>query len=541
MAQSADGRRGDLEYGTIANLVAAAGDRYGAAVAIEDGPRTLTFAELAAAARSGARGFLAAGVCRGDRVAIWAPNVWEWVVAALSAMRVGAILVPINTRYRGQEAAYVLQRSGAKILLTVNGFLDTDYVAMLEGDDTPLPALEATVVLRGEVPATAVAWQAFVDAGSAISAEAEAAAAAAVRPDDLSDVMFTSGTTGHPKGVMCTNAQSLRAYRDWSDVVGLQAGDRYLVVAPFFHTFGYKAGWLSALMMGATVLPQAVFDPAAVLARIAPDRVTVVPGPPALYQTFLGRGDLADYDLSSLRLAVTGAAVIPVEMIEKMKTVLGFDTIITGYGLTECTGIVTMCRHEDDPKTIAQTSGRAIPGVEVKIVGDGGEDLPANEAGEVLVRGYNVTQGYLDDAEATAATIDADGWLATGDIGMLDERGYIRITDRKKDMFIVGGFNTYPAEIENTLQTHEGVQQAAVVGMKDERLGEVGCAFIVPKQGSRLGAAELTAWCRARMANFKVPRMIVFVPALPLNATGKVKKFELRERLAKAAQSGLRN
>ncbi len=529
MTDTDPGRRGELEHHSIARLVEHSAAKFGDKLAIEDGDVHVSFTQLLQQARAGARAFIEAGIAKGDRVAIWAPNIWEWVVAGVAALRAGATLVPINTRYKGPEAAYVLQKSGAKILLTVNGFLETDYLAMLE--DEGIEALEHTVVLRGDVPAGSSSWAAFVDSGSGVDADAEQARADSVSPSDVGDIMFTSGTTGQPKGATATHGQSLRAYRDWSDVVGLTAGDRYLVIAPFFHSFGYKAGWLSALMMGATILPHAVFDAAAVLERIAPDRVTVLPGPPALYQTLLGREDLAQYDLSSLRLAVTGAAVIPVDLIEKMKAVLGFETIITGYGLTECTGIVTMCRHDDAAETIAKTSGRAIPGVEVKIVDAQGEILGAETAGEVLVRGYNVTLGYFEDADATASTIDDDGWLATGDVGVLDERGYIRITDRKKDMFIVGGFNAYPAEIEHVLHSHDGVQQAAVIGMADQRLGEVGLAFVVPKQGARLGAAELITWCKSKMANFKVPRTIVFVPELPLNASGKVKKFELRSRV----------
>jgi acyl-CoA synthetase (AMP-forming)/AMP-acid ligase II len=259
----------------------------------------------------------------------------------------------------------------------------------------------------------------------------------------------------------------------------------------------------------------------------------MLPGPPTLYQTILNHPDRTSLDTSSLRLAVTGAAAIPVSLVERMWSDLGFSTVITGYGLTEACGIATMCRHDDDAETIATTSGRAIPGVEVQVVDDAGSPLPAGEPGEITVRGYNVMAGYFEDPDQTADTIDADGWLHTGDIGVIDERGYVRITDRKKDMFIVGGFNAYPAEIESLLTRHPGVAQAAVVGVPDERLGEVGLAFIVAATGvARLSEDELIAWSRDNMANFKVPRTIRFVDALPLNASGKVLKYELRERAA---------
>jgi acyl-CoA synthetase (AMP-forming)/AMP-acid ligase II len=267
-----------------------------------------------------------------------------------------------------------------------------------------------------------------------------------------------------------------------------------------------------------------------VLARISRERVSVLPGPPTIYQSFLSHPDREQHDLSSLRLAVTGAAAIPVELVRRMRSELGFETVITGYGLTEASGIVTMCRHDDDPETIATTSGRAIPGVEVRCVDDAGKEVPRGQPGEVLVRGYNVMRGYFEDPAATAEAIDAEGWLHTGDIGVMNERGYLRITDRKKDMFIMGGFNCYPAEIENLLFEHPEIAQAAVIGIPDERMGEVGMAFVVPRPGANPTPEAVIAWCREHMANYKVPRRVEIVDSLPLNASGKVQKPLLRER-----------
>src|SRR6266511_3426845 len=278
-------------------------------------------------------------------------------------------------------------------------------------------------------------------------------------------------------------------------------------------------------MMGATVLPQAVFDPAQVFERIPRDRITVLPGPPTLYQTILN-----DPDLSSLRLSVTGAAPTPVELIVRMREELTFETIITGYGLTETCGIATMCRYDDDAETIATTSGRAIPGVDVRVVDGAGTEVARGEPGEVVIRGYNVMRGYLDEPQETAATLDPDGWLHTGDVGVMDERGYLRITDRTKDMFIVGGFNAYPAEIENLFLRNEKIAQVAVVGVSVERMGEVGMAFVVLRPGVGATADELAEWSRAEMANYKVPRYVELVDELHLNAMGKVLKYELRER-----------
>jgi acyl-CoA synthetase (AMP-forming)/AMP-acid ligase II len=534
-ASEGEGRRGDREFGTIPGLVRIARERHGSRVAIEDGAASLTYEALAGEVERAARALLALGVRHGDRVAIWAPNGWEWIVAALATHSVGGAVVPINTRFKANEAGYVLNKSGARVLFTVRSFLDNDYVAMLAASDVKCPDLAHVILLRGDAAGRATPWSEFLAAGERIAAADVAVRAAAVAPSDLSDIIFTSGTTGHPKGVMCTHAQSLRAFRDWADTVGLREGDRYLVVLPFFHTFGYKAGWLASFMMGVTVLPQAVFDVPEVLGRVAKDRVTVLPGPPALYQSFLARPDLATFDLSSLRLAVTGAAAIPVELIHRMRRELHIETVITGYGLTEGTGVATMCRVGDDPETIATTSGRAIPDIEVRVVDDATNEVARGEPGEVVIRGYTVMQGYLDDPAETAATIDGGGWLRTGDIGIMDARGYLRITDRKKDMFIVGGFNAYPAEIESVLLQHPAVAMAAVVGAPDERMGEVGIAFLLLKAGAEVAEDELIAWSRERMANYKVPRRAFVVDALPMNATGKVLKYRLREQLRNRA------
>ena len=528
------GTRGDLELGTLPRLVRIAAERHGTRCAINDndgdGDVLLSFVELESHVRRAAKALIARGIAAGDRLALWAPNGWEWIVAALATHSVGGALVPLNTRYKGNEAAYVLARSGARALFTVNGFLGNDYLALLRASGEALPALTNRIVLRGDASSDATAWNAFVREGDGVSDADLDARIAAVQPEDVCDLIFTSGTTGRSKGVISSHAQNLRAFREWAEIVGLRAGDRYLVVNPFFHSFGYKAGWLACLIMGATVFPQALFDVDAVLARIAKDRITVLPGPPTLYQSILANPQRQTHDLSSLRLAVTGAAVIPVELVHAMRNELKLETVITAYGLTESTGVSTMCRRDDDAETIATTSGRAIPGVEVRVVDREKREAPRGTPGEVLVRGYTVTRGYFDDPEETAAAIDANGWLRTGDIGVMDARGNLRITDRQKDMFIVGGFNAYPAEIEREILIHPAIAQAAVIGVPDERLGEVGMAFVVLRAGYTLADGELVAWCRDRMANYKVPRRVEVMTALPLNATGKVLKFELRAK-----------
>jgi len=499
--------------------------------AIVDGDTRLNFAEFARAVDDAARALVAGGVAPGERIAIWAPNMVEWAVIALAVHTVGAVVIPLNTRFKGDEAAYILAAANARRLFTVTDFLTTNYVELL-ASAASAPTLDEIVVLRGAVRPGTIGWTDFLARGAAVDIATVRARGDAVDGDDLCDILFTSGTTGAPKGAQLTHRASIRAYDAWSTVVGLRAGDRYLIVNPFFHAFGLKAGILACLIKGATMVPHAVFDVPSVMRRVAEERITMLPGPPAIFQTILNAPDLADHDLSSLRLSVTGAATIPTSMIIAMRDTLGFETVVTGYGLTEAHGIATMCRHDDDPDTIAHTSGRAIPGVEVRLVDDDGKEVDAGQPGEVFVRGYNVMRGYLDDPIATAEAIDADGWLHTGDIAVADADGNIAITDRKKDMFIVGGFNAYPAEIEKILTGHPDVAQCAVVGVPDARLGEVGAAFVVRATGTAVTADDLIAWARERMANYKVPRTVEFVEALPLNAAGKVLKYDLRARAA---------
>jgi HIP---CoA ligase len=446
--------RADLIWGTVPRLVEEAAARHASTEALVDGDLRLTYEQLAPEVDRYARGFVAAGIESGDRVGIWGPNCAEWMLAALGVLRAGGVIVPLNTRFKGGEAAYILRNSGAKLLVTVRGFLGFDYPTMLGDED--VPPLEKIVLLRDEdadryeerkLSVPIVGPVDFLVAGEGVDPEKTAARAAALQPDDISDLIFTSGTTGHPKGAVTTHAQSLRTFGTWASVVGLGPGDRYLIVNPFFHTFGYKAGILACLMAGATVVPEPVFDAGAVLRRIESEHISVLPGPPTLYQTLLNDSDRERHDLSSLRLGVTGAAVVPVELVHAMGDELGFKTVLTAYGLTESCGTVTMCRRSDQPEIVATTSGRAIPGLEVCVVADG-KEVSTGEPGEIVVRGYTVMSGYWGDPDATADAIDGDGWLHTGDIGLMDVHGNVTITDRVKDMYVVGGFNAYPAEIE---------------------------------------------------------------------------------------------
>ena len=478
---------------TLPSLLRAAAEEFGERPAYVEGDSTLSYAGLLARVRGVATAYVDSGLEPGDRVAIWAPNSTDWAVAALAVTYAGGVLVPLNSRYTATEVADVLERVDARVVVVADGFLGRSQVADLEEIGT-----NARVVDLADLP------HAHGDLDIVVS------------PDDVADILFTSGTTGRSKGAMTAHRQTIGVARAWAELGGVRADDRYLVVNPFFHSFGYKIGIVVGLVTGCTLYPVATFDVTETMRLIEDAGITVLPGAPTIYQSFLAADDRAEHDLSSLRLAVTGAASVPIVLIERMRDELKIDQVVTAFGMTEAV-VVTMCRPEDDAETVATTNGRAIPGMEVRI---GPED-------ELLVRGDFVMLGYLDDPDATAEAIDPDGWLHTGDVGALDERGNLRITDRLKDMYICGGFNVYPAEVEQTLSRLDGVVEAAVVGVPDERLGEVGRAFVV-RRGESPTEGEVLAWCEERLANFKRPRSIVFVDSLPRNLSGKVLKTSLR-------------
>lgn len=520
---------------TIPHLLAEGASRFADRPAIVEGELHLTYAELADAVTGVSRAFLAGGVSPGDRVAIWAPNRSEYILALLGAQNIGAAIVPLNTRYRGHEARTVLERSRASALVTVQGFLGTDYVDMLvrsAPEGTPEGELGLshlhTVVDLGETgrPGT-VGWKDFLARGAAVSDAEVAAAAGAVTPDTVADILFTSGTTGIPKGVMSAHRQTIGVADVWAAGANLGTEDRYAIVNPFFHGFGYKAGVIACLVAGTAIHPVLTFDAVALMELIEKQRITVLPGPPTIFITLIHHPRRSEFDLSSLRFAIAGSASVPENLFAQMRDVLGIDQVAQAYGLTECM-VATQSRPDEDPAHVAETTGPGVPGIEVKVVDGNGDAVPTGADGEILLRGENVMLGYFEDPQATAEAIDEEGWLHTGDVGRLDEHGCLKITDRIKDLFIVGGFNVYPAEVENVLATHPDVMEAAVVGVPDERLGTVGHAYVVPRPGTALDEAELTAYCRERLANFKVPRRFVVMDEFPRNASGKILKKDLQ-------------
>jgi HIP---CoA ligase len=529
---------------TIPRLLRASAGKYGELQAVADNGTSLTFAELADAALLVTRAALAHGIGAGDRVAIWAPNTHRWIVSALGVLSAGATVVPVNTRYRGAEARELMARTQTRALFVEQGFLGYDHLGALLASgtgggaaDPELADLRLVVDLSPDgdgqaasswLQAVRLGWEEFLGSAPAVPADEATRAADAVRPGDLSEIIFTSGTTGRAKGVMLAHGPGIELYTGYGKIWGLREGDRYLISLPLFHTGGNKAGMIASLIHGVTMVPLPVFDIAAALAVIERERITVMNGPPTIYYAILDSPERAKFDLATLRLAATGAAVVPEVLVERARTELPFENFITAYGLTECYGTATMCRPSDSTETVARTNGAALPGVELRVVDNAGQAVQAGIPGEVLIRGANLTRGYWQDPEATAAAIDADGWLHTGDIGTLDAAGNLKITDRLKDLFIVGGFNVSPAEVEQVMARHPDILEVAVVGVADARLGEVARAYVIPAHGKAPSAPELIEWCRERLANFKVPRSVEFVDALPRNASGKVLRRELR-------------
>jgi len=522
----------DLTH-TMPRVLAHVAQRYGPKVfCVNEAGECTSFEALERRVMGLGAALLRLGVEPGDRLAIWAPNSPEWIVAALATECIGAIMTPINTRFKGLEARHVLETARAKVLFTVPSFLGADYAQMLRdagggaGDGRPaaeLPHLAHIINLdeAGFAPAR-------------VRAEDEALyrpAASAVAPQTIIDILFTSGTTGAPKGAMHNHGQALWMSALYNEANDLRDTDRAIVVNPFFHSFGYRSGWVSALIAGMTLYPLAMFDALAVLKLIEQERITVLTGAPTLYFALLNHPEFARFDISSLRSGHTGGAKTPPEIIRAGYEKLGFEVFLTSFGQTESTALISSNRAGDPIEAIMQTVGRPLPDTQVRIVNAEGVDQRQGEGGELLVRGPSVMQGYFEDPERTAQTIDKDGWLHTGDVARVDEDGRLQILDRIKDVVIVGGFNAYPAEIEIMMSRHPAIADVAVIGLPDERMGEVVAACVILKPGASLSLEELQAWCRERMANYKAPRRLFVCQDFPRTPLGKIQKFILRDQV----------
>jgi acyl-CoA synthetase (AMP-forming)/AMP-acid ligase II len=485
--------------------------------AIVDAGLRLSFGELLDTVRGAASAIISMGFAPGDAAAVWAPNSVEWAVASLAVLFAGGSVVPVNTRYTSTEARDIFVRSRARLVFVQPEFLGRKFDA-----ETSAMGIDAEVIALDD---------AFIGQSVThdVAAELEPRLRA-IAPHDISHIQFTSGTTGRPKGAMLRHDPMVQTTADWVRLVGVRVGDRYPVVSPLSHIGGHKTGLLAALVAGATSYPFATLDLDRLTDLVEAEGATVLQGPPTMFHALNARARTEPHRLSSLRVGVTGGSVIPPTLVRAMIEVLGLESVVTAYGLTETTGICTITRPGDAVETIAETSGRPIASVEVKITDPENPTnaaLVSGEQGEILVRGFNVMAGYLDDPRATEEVM-SDGWLRTGDIGWIGEDGNLRIVDRLKDMLIVGGFNAYPAEIEQAMLEHAGVAQVAVVGVADARLGEVPAAFVVTVPDCSLAPEEMVAFCKGRLANFKVPRFVWFVDSLPVNSSGKVQKSELR-------------
>jgi fatty-acyl-CoA synthase len=507
--------------------------------------RRLTWGEVREEARGFARALAAGGVGNGDHVAIWLPNQLEWVLGWFATAYVGAVVVPLNSRYKVDEVSYILRQSDSKLLLMREEFLGIDFAGMLDRlappaqgsrDTSEFPELDSIVMLGRPIDGVRP-FEEFLAAGAELDDAELDRRSAAVQHDQPTIIVYTSGTTGHPKGAVHTHLilRNECSIAEWLDI-GPES--RILGHMPFFHVAGGFSGILPALISGGALVLMDHWDVDAALRLIEEERITSFSGIPTHFIDLLNHPRLEQSDTSSLHSGWIGGASNPPEVIDGAISRLGMDRILPVYGMTETTSVTTFPRPDDPREVILSGKGVPVSDFELKVVDlDSGEELDHGQEGEVCVRGHCVMQDYYRNPEATAAAIDKDGWFHTGDLGVLDERGYLGITGRKTDMFIVGGANAYPAEIELALSEHPDIVQGYVVGAPDPRLGEVGFAFVQRRAGAEVTEEDVRRFCRERLANFKVPRYVRFVDDLPITATGKIQRFRLQEMAAEEAQA----
>jgi fatty-acyl-CoA synthase len=512
---------GETIGANLARTAARCGDR-DALVSCHQDVR-LSYAELEAAVDRLASGLLAAGIEKGDRVGIWAPNCAEWVLVQYATARAGAVLVNINPAYRTHELEYALRQSGVRMLVSAREFKTSDYAAMVGAVRGGLDALERVVFLESEE------WDelalAPADPGALRAREAS------LSFDDPINIQYTSGTTGFPKGATLSHHNILNNGFFVTDLLGFTEQDRVCLPVPFYHCFGMVMGNLGATTHGACiVIPAPSFEPGATLAAVAGERCTALYGVPTMFIAQLAHPDLPGLDLSALRTGIMAGSPCPIEVMRRVVEEMGMREVSICYGMTETSPVSTQTRRDDPLERRVGTVGRAGPHVEVKVLDPAtGQTVPRGEPGEFCTRGYSVMLGYWDDPERTADAIDAAGWMHTGDLATMDDDGYLNIVGRIKDMVIRGGENVYPREIEEFLYTHPDVADVQVVGVPDERFGEELCAWVRVREGAALDEDDVRGFCRGRLAHFKVPRYVIFAEEFPMTVTGKVQKFKMRE------------
>jgi len=474
-----------------------------------------TYRQLWDAATRAAAGLARLGVQKGDRVGVWAPNRWEWVVSQYATARLGAILVNVNPAYQTTELAYVLNQAGVSGLLLARGFRKSDYVAMLAAVRGQCPTLRWSLVIDEE-------WARLDAVGDFAEPD--------LQFDDAINIQYTSGTTGFPKGATLSHHNILNNGYFTGLQLGYTAADRVCIPVPFYHCFGMVLGNLACTSHGACmVIPSEAFDPQAVLETVAAERCTALYGVPTMFIAELDHPRFAEFDLSALRTGIMAGSPCPVELMKRVVTALHMPQVAIGYGMTETAPLSTLTALDDPLERRVGSVGRVLPHVEVKIVGPDGALLPRGTAGELCTRGYGVMIGYWNNAAATQAAIDAGGWMHSGDLATLDAAGYVNIVGRSKDMIIRGGENIFPREIEEFLHTHPAVSEAQVIGVPSVKYGEEVMAWVKVKPGAALTPAELDSFCAGKIARFKVPRYWKIVTDFPMTVTGKVQKFRMRE------------
>jgi len=503
---------------------------------------TLTYEELDGRVDRLARGLLEIGVAKGDKVGLWMPNVPEWVTAYFAIARIGAVVVPMNTRYKTHEVEYILDDSEATTLFAVSSFVGIDYVKMIGEIRGNLPNLR-NVVIVGEPGESMHDFNDLANRGEGrlfdgTLEEREAAC----EPGDNVFILYTSGTTGSPKGAMLSHHNIARNAEQVTAVLHTTEKDVFLLGVPFFHCFGCVMGITGSITWGAAMVPMEVFRAKEALELVERFGVSVVYGVPTMFVLELeenrkGKDDGTPYDVSTLRTGIMAGAPCPIEVMKGAMEELHCNVSIA-YGLTEASPVITMTRFDDTIERRVETVGRALDGIEVKIAGDDRRSLRNDEMGELACRGYNVMLGYYRAPEVTAETIDEEGWLYSGDLATMDAEGYVKIVGRKKDMLICGGFNVYPAEIEEYLFTHPKVQNVSVIGVPDNVFGEVAVAYVVAREGATVVPEEIVDYCVGEIANFKVPRYVEIVDELPMTQSGKVQKFKLRQTAREALDAG---
>jgi fatty-acyl-CoA synthase len=498
------------------------GDRE--ALVVCDQSYRATYRELWDEVGLAARGLLARGVRKGDRVGIWSPNRAEWMVTQFATARIGAILVTINPGYKPAELRHALTKAGVSVLLLARGFRQSDYVAMVDDVREHCPRLRETIVIDDD-------WRGLLADGERVDELELAAVEATLDPGEAINVQFTSGTTGLPKGATLSHRNILNNAYFTARGLRYSEHDRVCAPVPFYHCFGMVLANLACVTHGACVVaPGAAFDPLATLRAIEAERCTSLYGVPTMFIAQLEHPRFADFDLSSLRTGAMGGAPCPVEVMTNVRSRMHMDEVAIVCGMTETAPLSTQTAPDDEVEKRVTTVGRAHPHVEIKVVDPAtGRTVPRGVPGEQCTRGYSVMLGYWDDEQATAAAVDADGWMHTGDLAVMDDEGYLKIVGRIKDMLIRGGENIYPREVEEFLVTIPGVSDAYVIGVPSKRYGEEVMAWVKPRDGAALSAAQLAEACRGRIATYKIPRYWKLVDAFPMTITGKVQKFRMRE------------